>query len=150
MWPTQAMCACLSFLYVVVFVFVCLFFPSFYFSSSLAFFFVLVHISSFFFLTLSGLNSGILIREGPQTQLWTHVFCFCVYRSIQIDYRPRFFLGGVSFRLQIQNRAARRINFHYRKRSLEFQQKISRYRYRFSLEFQLIYITDTDFRLKTN
>ena len=32
----------------------------------------------------------------------------------------------------------------------EFQQKISHYRYSFSLEFQLISITDTDFGLKTN
>ena len=29
-----------------------------------------------------------------------------------------FVLGGIDFRLQIQNRAARRINFHYRDRSL--------------------------------
>ena len=29
-----------------------------------------------------------------------------------------FLLGGINFQLQIQNRAARRINFHYRDRSL--------------------------------
>ena len=32
----------------------------------------------------------------------------------------------------------------------EFQQKISHYRYRFFLEFQLISIADTDSGLKTN
>ena len=41
-----------------------------------------------------------------------------LYRRIQIDYRQRCFLGGIKFRVQIQNRAARRINFHYRDRSL--------------------------------
>ena len=53
-------------------------------------------------------------------------------------------------RLQIQNRAARRINFHYRNRSVEISAETFHYRYRFSLEFQLISITDTDFGLKTN
>ena len=49
----------------------------------------------------------------------------------------------------MQNHAARRIQFHYRDRSLKtIQQKISYYRYGFSLEFQLISITDTDFGLK--
>ena len=40
------------------------------------------------------------------------------YRSIQIDYRQRPFLGGIHFQLQIQNRAARRINCHCRDRSV--------------------------------
>ena len=40
------------------------------------------------------------------------------YRSIQIDYTQTLSLRGTSFRLQIQNRAARRINFHYRNRSV--------------------------------
>ena len=40
------------------------------------------------------------------------------YRSIQIDHRQTLFLGGINFRLQIQNRAARRMNFHYRDRSV--------------------------------
>ena len=40
------------------------------------------------------------------------------YRSIQIDYRQRLFLGEIIFQLQIQNRAARRINCHYRDRSV--------------------------------
>ena len=40
------------------------------------------------------------------------------YRSIQIDYRQTLFWRGVHFHLQIQNRAARRINFHHRDRSL--------------------------------
>ena len=72
------------------------------------------------------------------------------YRSIQIYYRQRFFLGGMNFRLQIQNRTARRINSIAETDLWEFQQKISHYRHRFSLEFQLISITDTDFGLKTN
>ena len=41
-----------------------------------------------------------------------------VYRSVQIDYRQTLFLGRINFQLQIQNRAARRINFHYRDRSV--------------------------------
>ena len=71
------------------------------------------------------------------------------YRSIQIDYRQTFFLRAINFKLQIQNRAARRINFHYRDRSVEFEQKISQYRYRLSLESQLISIADTDSGLET-
>ena len=42
----------------------------------------------------------------------------------------------INFELQIQNRAARRINCHYRDRSVGISQKISHYGYRFSLEFQ--------------
>ena len=41
-----------------------------------------------------------------------------VYRSIQFDYTQTLFLGGINFQLQIQNLAARRINFHYRDRSV--------------------------------
>ena len=41
-----------------------------------------------------------------------------IYRSIQIDYRQTFFLGGINFQLQIQNPAARRINLNYRDRSV--------------------------------
>ena len=50
--------------------------------------------------------------------------------SIQIDNRQRLLLGGINFQMQIQNRAARRINCHYRDRSVEFQQKTFHYRYR--------------------
>ena len=72
------------------------------------------------------------------------------YRSIEIDYTQTFFLGEINYQLQIQNRAARRTNFHCRDRSVDSWQRISHYRYRFSLEFQLITIADTDFRPKTN
>ena len=40
------------------------------------------------------------------------------YRSIEIDYRQTLLLEEIHFPLQIQNRAARRINFHYRDRSV--------------------------------
>ena len=40
------------------------------------------------------------------------------YRSLQIDYRQTLSLGGINYQLQIQNRAARRINFHYSDRPL--------------------------------
>ena len=40
------------------------------------------------------------------------------YRSAQIDYRQRPFLGAANSQLQIQNRAARRISCHYRDRSV--------------------------------
>ena len=50
----------------------------------------------------------------------TFVSC---YRSIQTDYRQTFFLGESNFQLQIQNRAARRINCNYRNRSEECLQK---------------------------
>ena len=56
------------------------------------------------------------------------------------DRHFSFFLGDTHFELQIQNRAARRIETDLWK----CQQKISHYRYRFSLEVQLISITDTD------
>ena len=59
---------------------------------------------------------------------------FATY-SIQIDYRQTLFLGEIAFQLQIQSRAARRINSTD---LWEYQQKISNFRYRFSLEFQLI------------
>ena len=62
------------------------------------------------------------------------------YRSIQIDYRQRLFLGGMPEELIAITETD----------LWEFPQKISHYRYRFSLEFQLISITDTDFGLKTN
>ena len=45
------------------------------------------------------------------------------YRSIQINYRQTPFLGGINFQLQIQNRAARRINYHYREISGNFSRK---------------------------
>ena len=41
-----------------------------------------------------------------------------LYRRVQIDYRQRLFLGGINFQLQVQNRASRRMNFHYRDRSV--------------------------------
>ena len=40
------------------------------------------------------------------------------HRSIQIGYRQTLSRRGINFRLQIQNRAARRLNFHYRDRSV--------------------------------
>ena len=74
-----------------------------------------------------------------------------LYRSIQIDYRQTFFLAEINFQLQMQNRAARRINFHYRDRSVGISaEKNSHCRYRCSPEFQLISITDTDLELETN
>ena len=73
-------------------------------------------------------------------------WCCMLYRSIQMNYRLTFFRGGggvgMDFQLHIQNHAARRTNFHYRDRSLGISAEISHYRYRFSLEFQLISITD--------
>ena len=73
------------------------------------------------------------------------------YRSIQIDCRQTLFLGrgGGNFQLQIQNRAARRVNVHYRDRSVAMSAEIRHYRYRFFPEFQLISITDTAVELKT-
>ena len=41
-----------------------------------------------------------------------------IYRSIQIEYRQTLILEGITFQLQIQNRAAKRIAVHYRDRSL--------------------------------
>ena len=40
------------------------------------------------------------------------------YRSIQNYYRQTFILRAINFQLQIQNPAARRMNFHYRNRSV--------------------------------
>ena len=37
----------------------------------------------------------------------------------KINYRQTLLLGEINFQLQIQNRAARGINFHYRDRSVE-------------------------------
>ena len=45
------------------------------------------------------------------------------HRSIQIDYRQRFFWEKLNFRLQIQNRAARRINIQLQRQISGFQQK---------------------------
>ena len=70
------------------------------------------------------------------------------YRSIQNDYRQTFFPRAIHFELQIHNRAARRINFHYR--SVGMLAEIPHCRHRFCLEFQFISITDTDFVLKMN
>ena len=60
-----------------------------------------------------------------------------------------FFLGGINFRLQIQKRAARRISFHYRDRSLGISAE------NLSLQIQILSgipinsITDADFGLET-
>ena len=43
---------------------------------------------------------------------------FCGYRTIQINYRQTLSLRGSNFQLQIQNCAAKGINFHYRNRSV--------------------------------
>ena len=40
------------------------------------------------------------------------------YRSIQNYYRQTSILRAINFQLQIQNPAARRVNFHYRNRSV--------------------------------
>ena len=48
---------------------------------------------------------------------------FGQYRSIEIDYRQTFFLGRINVQLQIQNRVAGRINFHYRDRSGNISRK---------------------------
>ena len=62
-------------------------------------------------------------------------FLVTATRSIQIDYRQRLFLGGINFQLQIQNRAATRINCHYRDRSVGISvENLSLQIYRFSLE----------------
>ena len=58
----------------------------------------------------------------------------------------RHFLWGI----QIQNRAARRINFITGPDQRECQKATSHYRYRFSLEFQLVFITDADLQVETN
>ena len=55
---------------------------------------------------------------------------------------------GNEFQLPMQNRAARRLNFHYRKRSVGMLE--DNLRHRFSLEVQLVSITDTDVIPKTN
>ena len=57
--------------------------------------------------------SGALGTRADQAQesFW--------YRNIQMNYRQTFLLEEINFQLQIQNRAARRINFHYRGRSVE-------------------------------
>ena len=69
------------------------------------------------------------------------------YRSIRIDYRQTF-SGELISNWQMQNRAARRINSVTETDLWRYQQKISHYRYRSSLEFELISITDTDFGLE--
>ena len=67
-----------------------------------------------------------------------------IYHSIQNHYRQTSFLRAVNFQLQIQNLAARRINFHHRDRCVEMLAE------KLSLQIQLLPITDTDFVLKTN
>ena len=63
-----------------------------------------------------------------------------VYRSIQIDYRQRFFfweelISDYRYRIALPEELISITETDH----WEFQQKISRYRYRFSLEFQLIF-----------
>ena len=89
-------------------------------------------------------------RDKPGAKGGRKSFCAKSYCGIQIDYRQRLFLGEMHFQLQIQNHAATGTSFHYRDRSLGISAEKSHYRYRFSLEFQLIAITDTDFGLKLN
>ena len=72
------------------------------------------------------------------------------YRSIQIDYRQRLFLGQINSNYRYRIELPEELMAITETDLWEFQQKISHYRYRFSLEFQLISITDTDFGLKTN
>ena len=62
------------------------------------------------------LNSNPLFQH-PDVKVLTNMHTK-VYRSIQIDFRQTLLLGGIEFQLQIQNRAARRMNFHYRYRSM--------------------------------
>ena len=59
----------------------------------------------------------------------------------------RHFSRRNEFQLQIQNRTARRINCNYRNRSvgMSAENLSSQIQIRFSLEFELIAITDTDF-----
>ena len=73
-----------------------------------------------------------------------------IYRSIQIDFRQRLFLGALicNYRYRI---ALREESVSITETDLrEFQQKISHCGHRFPLEFLLSSITDTDFGLKTN
>ena len=76
----------------------------------------------------------------------------CMYCSTQNYYRQTLILRAINFQLQIQNPAARRINFHYRNRSVgisaeNLSLKIQilswiptnfQYRYRFQAQNKLI------------
>ena len=62
-----------------------------------------------------------------------------VYCSIQSNYRQTLFVGEINFQSQISMKETD---------LWEWKQKISHYRYRFSIEIQLLSITDTDFGLK--
>ena len=63
--------------------------------------------------------------SGNSMLLWRYPLCIIknpmVHRSmlsIQMNYRQTF-LGEINIKLQIQNRPARRIDVHYRDRSVE-------------------------------
>ena len=83
-----------------------------------------------------------------------HLAClnrFWKYHSIQIDYRQTFILRAMNVQLQIQKPTTRRINFHYRDRSVvDFQQKSLSADTDSLLNFRFISITDADFGLETN
>ena len=51
---------------------------------------------------------------SPRPSVLNSMFC----RSIQIDCRRTLLGGEISFQFQIQNHAARRINFRYREREI--------------------------------
>ena len=58
-------------------------------------------------------------KKGPapqSVQILSSKFADCEYRSIQTDCRYTFILRALNFQLQVQNRAAKRIRFHYRNR----------------------------------
>ena len=62
-----------------------------------------------------------------------------MYRRIQIDYRQRFFLGESIFDYRYRIALPQELISITETDLWEFQQKISRYRYRFSLEVQLLF-----------
>ena len=64
------------------------------------------------------------------------------HHSIQIDYRQTSFLRQINVQSHIQDRAARRVDFHYRSRSVGMSaENLSLQICRFSLEFQFMFIT---------
>ena len=79
------------------------------------------------------------LRSGTSTQKG--------YRSIQCDCRQRFFSGGISCPITDTESSCQKNQFPLRR---QICRNFSHYRFRFSLEFQLISIIDPDFGLKTN
>ena len=80
---------------------------------------------------------AVPFRSAPARDLLWQEMLAGMYRSIQINYRQTLFLGEINCQLQIQNRAARRINFITETDLWEYQQKTSHYRYRFSPEIPI-------------